>query len=104
MKKSYSKSGPKPGYPSWEVGRRTGNGGFSRAAVRAGAAPAVGRAKKEASEGAAPSDVVRPTDCELRRVVSLREGEGRAPQKVAGGGDSGGGMQSAAPMSGRKME
>ena len=76
MKKSYSKSGPKPGYPSWEVGRRTGNGGFSRAAVRAGAAAAaVGRAKKEASEGAAPSDVVRPTDCELRRVVSLRERE-----------------------------
>ena len=99
MKKSYSKSGPKPGYPSWEVGRRTGNGGFSRAAVRAGAA-AVGRAKKEASEGAAPSDV-RPTDCELR-LVSLREGEGLAPQKVAGGGgDSGGGMQSAAPISGQ---
>ena len=74
MKKSYSKSGPKPGYPSWEVGRRTGNGGFSRAAVRAGAAPAVGRAKKEASEGAAPSDVVRPTDRLRAAATRLSEG------------------------------
>ena len=75
-----------------------------RRSERAPPPSGVGRAKKEASEGAAPSDVVRPTDCELRQVVSLREGEGRAPQKVAGGGDSGGGMQSAAPMSGWRIE
>ena len=73
-----------------------------RRSERAPPPPSAGQRKKRARVRL-PSDV-RPTDCELWRVVSLREGEGRAPQKVAGGGDSGGGMQSAAPMSGWRIE
>ena len=69
-----------------------------RRSERAPPPPSAGQRKKRARVRLPPTSV-RTTDCELR-LVSLREGEGRAPQKVAGGGDSGGGMQSAAPISG----
>ena len=75
-----------------------------RRSERAPPPPSAGQRKKRARVRLPPTSSVRPTDCELRRLVSLREGEGRAPQKVASGGDSGGGMQSAAPMSGWRIE